>query len=102
MKITDIIAIEEVQQDLDEAECFYDLQSPGLGQYFRDSLVTDFQSLWLYAGIHSKQYGYYRMPASRFPYSIYYEIKRSVVIIMAILDMRQNPSKSQSKLLSRG
>ncbi len=101
MKISRILALEEVRFDLNDGEAFYEMQSPGLGQYFRDSLIADLQSLWLYAGIHSKQYGFYRVHASRFPYAIYYHMHDSVVVIVAILDMRQNPSKTRSKLRSR-
>jgi hypothetical protein len=96
MKIIRILALEEVRFDLNDGEAFYEMQSPGLGSYFRDSLIADLQSLWLYAGIHSKQYGFYRMRASRFAYAIYYHIQDSGVIIVAILDMRQNPSKTRS------
>ena len=101
MKIRNIHALAEVQYDLDDGEAFYEMQSPGLGQYFRDSLLTDLQSLWLYAGIHSKQFGFYRIHESRFPYSIYYEIINEDVIIAAVLDMRQNPLKTITKLSSR-
>jgi hypothetical protein len=101
MKIRKIRALTEVQYDLDDGEAFYERLSPGLGQYFRNSLLADLQSLWLYAGIHSKQFGYYRMHASRFPYAIYYDIKIENAIIVAVLDMRQNPSKTATKLSSR-
>jgi len=101
MKFSKILALEEVQFDLNEGEMFYEMRSPGLGQYFRDSLISDLQSLWLYAGIHSKQYGFYRMHASRFPYAIYYHLQNTAIIIVAILDMPQNPSKTFSKLKSR-
>jgi len=101
MKIIRILTLEEVGFDLNDGEAFYEMQSPVLGQYFRDSIIADLQSLWLYAGIHSKQYGFYRMHASRFPYAIYYQLMDSVVIIVAILDMRQNPSKTRSKLRLR-
>ena len=101
MKIKRIRALANVQFDLEEGDSFYEFQSPGLGQYFRDSLLADFQSLFLYAGIHSKRYGFYRMHANRFPYAIYYQIQGDDVIIVAVLDMRQNPSRTRSRLHSR-
>lgn len=101
MKIKSIHALAEVRYDLDDGEVFYEMLSPGLGQYFRDSLLADFQTLWLYAGIHSKQFGFYRLHASRFPYAIYYDIHNDSAIIVAVLDMRQAPSKTVSKLSFR-
>ena len=42
--------------------------------------------------------GYYRMPAKRFPFSVYYVIREEVVIVIAVLDMRRNPAWSHEKL----
>lgn len=61
MYVKDVIAIEEVNCDLIDGENFYELQGSGLGAYFRDCLVSDIESLKLYAGIHSKRFGFYRM-----------------------------------------
>ena len=38
-----------------------------IGNYFRDSIISDIEALFIYAGIHSKKFGFYRMPAKRFP-----------------------------------
>ena len=43
--------------------------------YFVDSLMADIESLHLYAGVHPKHFGYYRMIARRFPYAIYYRLE---------------------------
>lgn len=91
MNINNIIALEEVLVDLKIAEEFYEKQNKGLGSYFRDTIISDIESLWLYAGIHNKIFGLYRLLSKRFPYGIYYEIKEDVVIIVAVLDLRQNP-----------
>lgn len=91
MNIKNILALKEVSHDLKIGEEFYEKQNHGLGAYFRDSIISDIESLWLYAGIHLKVFGLYRLLSKRFPYGIYYQIKDSVVIIVAILDLRQNP-----------
>ena len=100
MNIKNIVAIEEVANDIKTAEQFYEKQNKGLGGYFKDSIISDIESLWLYAGIHLKIYGLYRVLSKRFPYGIYYEIKDDLVIIIAVLDLRQNP-KSISMYISK-
>lgn len=93
MNIVNIVALEEVSFDLKLAEEFYEQQNQGLAIYFKDSIMSDIESLWLYAGIHLKVFGLYRLLSKRFPYGIYYEIKDNIVIVIvvAILDLRQNP-----------
>ena len=100
MNIKNIVATEEVANDIKIAEQFYEKQNKGLGGYFKDSIISDIESLWLYAGIHLKVYGLYRLLSKRFPYGIYYEIKEDIVIIVAALDLRQNP-KSISMYISK-
>lgn len=41
------------------------------------------------------------MFSKRFPFAIYYEIDKDIVEVVAILDMRRNPSLIQSKLGKR-
>lgn len=82
------------------AQQFYEKQSQGLGQYFRDCIISDIESLWLYGGIHQKVFGLYRLLSKRFPYGIYYEVDNSAIVIIAVLDLRQNP-KNLDLFLSR-
>lgn len=102
MNIKNIIALEEVSIDLEISEKFYENQNQGLGKYFRDSIISDIESLWLYAGIHKHVFGLYRLLSKRFPYGIYYEIKEDTVIIVAVLDLRQNPSNISMLVSNRG
>ena len=91
MLIKDVIAIEEVNCDLIDGENFYELQESGLGAYFRNCLISDIESLKLYAGTHSKRFGLYRLFSLRFPYAIYYDIKGEIAIVIAVIDMRRDP-----------
>lgn len=75
MKARELTALKEVAEDLEEGRLFYDRKEPGIGDYFFDSLISDLESLKLYAGIHSKRFGYHRMLSKRFPFAIYYEVK---------------------------
>jgi hypothetical protein len=101
MNIKNIIALVEVQIDLQIAQDFYEKQNLGLGSYFKDSIISDIESLWLYGGIHPKVFGFYRLLSKRFPYGIYYEIKENIVIVVAILDLRQNPIKNLLNIKNR-
>ena len=92
MNILNIVALEDVSLDLKIAEEFYENQNKGLGKYFKDSILSDIESLWLYGGIQNQVLGLYRLLSKRFPYGIYYDIDNNIVRIIAVLDLRQNPS----------
>ena len=101
MKLYTVIAAEFALKDLKLAQNFYDNQAAQLGDYFFDALLTDIESLHLYAGIHIKEFGYYKMLSKRFPYSIYYEIYDHVVRVIAVLDQRQDPISNYTQLNKR-
>lgn len=102
MKAQDIVFLREVADDLNDGKDFYDLKESGVGDYFWDSLVADIKSLIIYAGIHRREHGLYRMLAKRFPYAVYYEIVDDIVRIVAVLPMRRNPSWIKGILKGRG
>ena len=77
---------------------FYEKQQAGLGGYFLDSLYSDIESLLLYAGIHSQQFGKYRVLSDRFPYAVYYELREDLIMVRAVLDLRRDPSWISQKL----
>ena len=86
-------------EDLHEGRKFYEKQGEGLGEYFFNALFADIDSLALYAGIHPKVFGYFRLLAKRFPYAIYYKTKESqTVVVLRVLDLRQHPHKIQDAL----
>ncbi len=53
--------LDEAQSDLCEGAQFYEMQNSGLGTYFLDTLFSDIESLILYAGVHIKIDGYFRL-----------------------------------------
>ena len=75
MKVKGVILLKEVADDLNDGKDFYDQREIGVGGYFWDSLIADIESLIIYAGVHIKNYGLYRMLAKWFPYAIYYIIE---------------------------
>jgi plasmid stabilization system protein ParE len=91
--------------DLAEADLlsgfrFYEAQSAGVGWYFLDSLSAEIESLHLYAGVHRKYLGYFRMLSRRFPYAIYYRTTADEVQVYRILDCRRDPRWIRNQLRS--
>ena len=91
--------IESAKEDLKEGYYFYESQEIGLGNYFLESLYSDIESLKLYSGIHSIQFGkYHRLLSKRFPFAIYYRTDNKDIIVYAVLDCRRNPAWIRKKL----
>lgn len=88
----------DAEADISEGYWFYEEQRDGLGDYFRDCIVADIDSLAFYGGIHEISYGYHRKLASRFPFVIYYKVEDEVVTVVAVLDARRNPSWTRNRL----
>jgi hypothetical protein len=93
-----IVILRSAIEDLWRGREFYEQQGEGLGDYFDESLPADIESLRLYAGIHSKAYGYHRMLAERFPFAIYYDVDEQEIRVRAVLDCRRDPKWIRSRL----
>jgi plasmid stabilization system protein ParE len=94
-----LLLLRSAIEDLARGRQFYEFQGKGLGDYFHESLAADIESLRLYAGIHSKSHGYYRMLADRFPYAVYYDIEQDSVRIRAVLACRRDPEWIRARLI---
>ncbi len=101
MMVKDVFVLTDAENDLDAGKEFYDLNQPGVGEYFWDSLIADIESLFIYAGIHRKDFGFYRMLSKRFPYAVYYYVKNEIAYVVAILPIRRNPLWIQTQLIQR-
>ena len=88
----------EAESDLIRAFRFYEAQKKGLGSYFLDSILSDIDSLLIYAGIHQRVDNFYRLLSKRFPFSIYYRLESDVIEIHAVLDNRMDPEKHFKRL----
>lgn len=84
--------LDEAENDIVNGIYFYESQSVNLGNYFLDSILSDIDSLYLYASIHIKIGEYYRLLSRRFPFAIYYKVDDVTVYVYAVLDCRQHPS----------
>jgi plasmid stabilization system protein ParE len=89
------------QDDLLAGFWFYEQQQLGLGTYFIDSLISDIDSLMVYAGVHQQTNDVYRSLGSRFPYAIYYLLQAETATVIAVLDTRRDPVWLRSKVASR-
>jgi len=93
-----IIVRPSARDDLSDGFDFYERQSEGLGNYFVESLLSDIESLRLYAGIHIKSSGFFRALSKRFPYAIYYDLEKEAIRIWAVLDCRRDPAAIRRRL----
>jgi hypothetical protein len=98
MKIDDVVILEQASWDIEEGKSFYRANSAKVGDYFFDSIISDIESLYFHAGIHSKHFGLYRMLSKRFPFAIYYDVMESTAVVIAVLDTRRNPAWIRRKL----
>jgi len=92
----------EAEQDLLDGIRFYERQRAGVGSHFLESLSADIQSLHRFAGVHVREFGYYRMVAKRFPFAVYYRVEGDRILVHAVLDCRRNPAWIQKRLTRKG
>lgn len=83
--------LEEAVVDLESGREFYDHNGLAVGNYFAESLLSDFEELKLHAGIHPVRHGWHRLLSRRFPHAIYYEFDAEEGRVAAILDMGRSP-----------
>ena len=57
--------LKEAYEDIRDGRRFYDEQERGVGQYFSSTIYADIRSLRNFAGIHPRQYGYFKMLVRR-------------------------------------
>ena len=70
MNVSNVVVLEEASDDLDLGRRFYEEREVGVGKYFVGLVLADLESLLLYAGIHSVQFGFHRMLVRRFPFAV--------------------------------
>ena len=70
-----VVILEDAGEDLESGAQFYESCAIGVGDYFLDSILSDHDSLVLFAGVHPIYFGFHRMLSKRFPFGIYYEVE---------------------------
>jgi hypothetical protein len=96
-----VVILSEAASDLEEGQEFYELQEPGLGEYFIDSLLADITSLGLFHGVHPVWHGFHRMLSARFPFGIYYRDHETETWVFAVFDLRRDPNWIRQELGAR-
>lgn len=96
-----IRVLPNAKADLEMGSDFYEAQQLGLGDYFMSCLISDIESLRLYAGVHAKEFGFHRSISKRFPFAIYYRVEAASVDVYAVLDCRQLPATNIGRLSDR-
>ena len=97
----ELIISTRVSLDIDSASMFYDLQDPGAGGLFADSIVADIHSLRQFAGIHRKSRRFFKMQATKFPFASYYFLDEQTIRVLAVLDARRDPEWIRNQLRDR-
>lgn len=82
----------DAEADIADGFWFHEKQAVGLGDYFRDCIFSDINSLVFYGGIHEKVFDCHRMLSHTFPFAIYYKLADNEVTVVAVLDARRDPS----------
>ena len=93
-----VVVLEDAAGDIETGKRFYDSREQFVGDYFVDSILSDIESLVIYAGIHNVHFGFHRMLSKRFPFAIYYEVEGDTAFVYAILDMRRDPAWIREEL----
>ena len=88
----------DAESDIANGYLYYERQAPGLGDYFRDCVLADIDSLAFFAGIHEVAFQYHRMLVKRFPFAVYYQQEEVGVTVVAVLDARRDPSWTRNRL----
>ncbi len=85
--------------DLNEGFWFYEVQQPGLGEYFAASLRADIEGLRLTGGVHRLVHrDFHRLLSRAFPYGIFYTRQNDEVVIWAVIDLRRDPAWVRERL----
>jgi hypothetical protein len=60
-----VVVLEDAAEDIESGRRFYESCEAGVGDYFAESILSDLDSLVLYAGIHPVYFGFHRVLSKR-------------------------------------
>lgn len=96
-----VVVLEDAVADIATARSFYDAQLEGLGDRFINAILSELDSLEVYAGIHEQHFDFFRKLVQRFPFAIYYKVDQTTAYVYAVLDMRRSPLWLREELKKR-
>ena len=89
-----LVYTERALADIDLAIEWYEGQRKGLGQYFLDCVEVGILQITKNPDIYGIKYSNVRTaPIRRFPYTIYYVIEPSQIVVHAVFHNRLDPAK---------
>ena len=84
--------LRRAREELDEAATWYERQTPGLGQRFKDHVGEVLDRVRRTPEIHGRVYGDVRCAkVRRFPYAVYYRIEPDRVVVIAVFHGKRDP-----------
>ena len=85
---------EIAEADVDIAMAWYENQRRGLGLEFLDCVEEATARIVEFPTLYSIKYDHFRAAMVRkFPFSVFYTIEKSEIIVHAVFDNRQDPDK---------
>lgn len=86
---------ERAQKDIEEAFVGYENKRRGLGFEFLDCIEVAIKNIIRFPEIYQKAHSQFRRAViRRFPYSVFYTIENSIIIVHSVFACRQNPEKA--------
>jgi len=93
--------LQTADRELFDAINYYNTQAEGLGFEFASEIsrtlsrITEFPDAWTFLSTRSR-----RCRTSRFPYGVIYQIRGSVILVVAIQDLHRHPDSWKDRLAS--
>jgi len=84
--------LEIAQKELDDAIDYYNCESPGLGDVFLTDVlnalerIAEFPEAWHPCSKRTR-----RAQARRFPYGVIYQVRKHVILIVAVANLHREP-----------
>ena len=97
-----VVVVPEAESEIREAASRYERLAPGLARRFVSSIRRIENHISVNPGLYEQVLGSIRRaPVRRFPYGLFYVDRPEHVRVLAILDLRQNPSSVRALLRRR-
>ena len=89
----------QARRELQEAVDWYEQKRPGLGEQFRLGVEKVVDRIRRSPEIHAVAYRDVRCAlVPRFPYAIYYRVKRDRLVVIAVFHAKRDPGAWQSRV----
>ena len=95
----EIAFLPPAKQELTEAIAYYNSQSEGLGYEFAAEIKRTLERIALYPDAWVKlSNNTHRCRTNRFPYGIIYQVRKEIILIVAVMHLNREPESWKSRL----